>query len=331
MTVGTEPTGVAAPTQLAQAATGLLSKSVSLEALTKEHQTEVVTGILDSGAGMCAISEKLAMSKGLTLQSSPNLARLGNGAIVNSKGTAYVFFKFKNTSKLSDSCRLQLEALGFNDSLLISRTVLTKWKFRFFDSDSDEYGSYLITPSWHWYPLRVEGGATVCSFRMSIEENTLCLTPISNIPPVHVDISRALGGLLDTSPDSDSQSDALPLNSMDVLEGAAVQQYNYEIGLYSDSVAMADSESLIEHVMTHSDSNPSCCVDSETAFNLSTMAVNQSLRKFNKQQLHEIFGHCSDVTLNSLLDGNNLMGTKLTKSMRRKKCKCSSCLRGFHP
>ena len=41
---------------------------------------------------------------------------------------------------------------------------------------------------------------------------------------------------MDTSPDSNSQSDDLPLSSMYVLEGAAVQQYNYEIGLYSDSV-----------------------------------------------------------------------------------------------
>ena len=163
--------------------------------------------------------------------------------------------------------------------------MLTKWKFRFFDSDSSEYGSYLITPSWHWFPLRVEGGATVCSFQMSVEENALCLSPISDIPPVHVNISRDLDGMLTSPQDSVSKSTVPSLSSLGILESAAVQQYEFETNLFSESYVIDGSDSLIECIMSHSDPNPSCCVGSGPTFNLSTVAVNQSLRKFSRQQL----------------------------------------------
>ena len=136
----------------------------SLGGLPMELQQEIVTAILDSGAGLCTLSEELVRRKGLQLVPSSHLARLGDGTIVKSAGSADVVFLFQTTSVLSESCKIKLNALGFNDRLLISRSVLASSGFRFFDSDPSEYGSFIITPSWHWFPLKLEGGATICDF-----------------------------------------------------------------------------------------------------------------------------------------------------------------------
>ena len=60
-----------------------------LEGLSSQVRTEVITAIIDSGAGMSTISEELARRKGLVLSPSNNLARLGDGSIISSSGCFY--------------------------------------------------------------------------------------------------------------------------------------------------------------------------------------------------------------------------------------------------
>ena len=119
-----------------------------LEGLSSQVRTEVITAIIDSGAGMSTISEELARRKGLVLSPSNNLARLGDGSIISSSGSASVLFRFSNSAILSEECRLSLEAMGYNNSILISRHLLSGFGFRFFDSSDDDFGSWIITPKW---------------------------------------------------------------------------------------------------------------------------------------------------------------------------------------
>ena len=69
----------------------------SLGGLLQELQQEIVTAILDSGADLCTLSEDLVRRKGLKLVPSSHLARLGDGTIVKSTGSADVVFLFQNT------------------------------------------------------------------------------------------------------------------------------------------------------------------------------------------------------------------------------------------
>ena len=149
-----------------------------METLSEEHQSEIITEILDSGAGISTISEEVARSKGLSLTPSSSLAKLGDGRVVASGGIASVVFVFHNTDVLSESCRLSLECIGFNDKILISRVQLSSLGFRFFDSDPSDFGSWLITPSWRWFPLKISGGATVCEFQISSHDGALRLSLI---------------------------------------------------------------------------------------------------------------------------------------------------------
>ena len=299
----------------------------SLGGLPMELQQEIVTAILDSGAGLCTLSEELVRRKGLQLVPSSHLARLGDGTIVKSAGSADVVFLFQTTSVLSESCKIKLNALGFNDRLLISRSVLASSGFRFFDSDPNEYGSFIITPSWHWFPLKLEGGATICDFQMSVQDNKILLKPISDIDPIHADLSSALNSLLTLSC-QDS-----PTNSgVGVLHGAAAEVFNSEMAILSSSADYMSSESIHDCVMTHIEPIPCCSLALSPVFNLSTAAVARGLRSFSKQQLHEVFGHCSDVSLDNILDKHDLENNPdKTSRKKRQKCRCASCLRGFHP
>ena len=72
------------------------SSAPSLGALPVDHQHEIVTAILDSGAGLCTFSEELARRKGLQLTPSSHLARLGDGSLVKSAGSTDVVFVFQN-------------------------------------------------------------------------------------------------------------------------------------------------------------------------------------------------------------------------------------------
>ena len=296
-----------------------------LETLPKTVQLEIVTCIMDSGAGMNTISEELARRKGLILDPSPMMARLGDGSIVGSQGKADIIFKFDNLSVLSESCKLSLDAIGFNRSILISRHILTQHKFRFFDSHSSDFGSWIITPSWHWFPLKIEDGATVCEFQMSSDQGNLLLSPITDAPPIRVDLSQALEDLVTPN--------IKVLEHDQLLHGAAAQIFSEDVEARREYLESEDCSSVYLCLMDPLVDNPACCLTENNKLFKTGNAVTHGLRRFNRQELHEIFGHCSDVVLDNLLD-HKLTDTfpKLTKSQRkRSKCRCPSCLRGFHP
>ena len=290
-----------------------------LEALPENIQLEVVTCIIDSGAGLSTISEELARRKGLVLNPSPNMARLGDGSIVKSRGVTDVSFIFGDPTVLSDQCRMSLDAMGFNKSILISRHLLSKWKFRFFDSCDEDFGSWLITPSWRWYKLRIEGGATVCDFQISTERGNLMLQPITNLPDMHLDLTQALDGLTRVIPD-------VPSSETRVLHGAAASVYSY----YADAID-AEHSKLTSHLYHVCVMSPCCLVQDNKIFDCAPI-VAHGLRRFTKQELHEVFGHVSDECLNMLLNKPSATLPKLTKSQKKNaKCRCPSCLRGHHP
>ena len=74
--------------------------SCLVEALTPQQQLQVITAIVDSGAGISTISEELADAEGLDLRPSSSLARLGDGSLVRSKGKALIEFRFLNRGVL---------------------------------------------------------------------------------------------------------------------------------------------------------------------------------------------------------------------------------------
>jgi hypothetical protein len=153
-----------------------------ITSLSFDNQRDIVTAILDSGSGLHTISESLAQQKGLVLHDSVSLARMADGKIAYSAGSASVILKFRDTDVLSDSCKIELDAIGFNSSLLISRHMLCDFGFRFFDSSEHEFGSWIITPAWRWHRLKIEGGATVMDFQISVTDGNMSLTPIIGLP-----------------------------------------------------------------------------------------------------------------------------------------------------
>ena len=289
-----------------------------LEGLSSQVRTEVITAIIDSGAGMSTISEELARRKGLVLSPSNNLARLGDGSIISSSGSASVLFRFSNSAILSEECRLSLEAMGYNNSILISRHLLSGFGFRFFDSSDDDFGSWIITPKWRWYRLKIEGGATVCDFQLSVSEGAMMLEPITTLPEMHLDLSQALSALAPTGPAH--TSDAF------VLEGAAAQVYMEEIDRFGH---VHDSSSC--HVFYTCAVSP-CCLTADGSVFQNAAAVKHNFQNYTRQHLHEVFGHVSDNHLTMLLHSGNDTLPHLTKKQRKiSKCRCPSCLRGHHP
>ena len=90
-----------------------------ITSLSFDNQRDIVTAILDSGSGLHTISESLAQQKGLVLHDSVSLTRMADGKVAYSAGSASVILKFRDTDVLSDSCKLELDAIGFNSSCLL--------------------------------------------------------------------------------------------------------------------------------------------------------------------------------------------------------------------
>ena len=61
-----------------------------ITSLSLDNQRDIVTAILDSGSGLHTISETLAQQKGLVLHDSVSLARMADGKIAYSAGSASV-------------------------------------------------------------------------------------------------------------------------------------------------------------------------------------------------------------------------------------------------
>ena len=87
-----------------------------ITSLSFDNQRDIVTAILDSGSGLHTISESLAQQKGLVLHDSVSLTRMADGKVAYSAGSASVILKFRDTDVLSDSCKLELDAIGFNSN-----------------------------------------------------------------------------------------------------------------------------------------------------------------------------------------------------------------------
>ena len=288
--------------------------SCLVEALTPQQQLQVITAIVDSGAGICTISEGLADAEGLDLRPSSSLARLGDGSLVRSKGKALIEFRFLNRGVLDSSTLLYLDAMGHNDSILISRVMLASHGFHFFDSDPDNYGSWIVTPNWYWYRLRIDGGATVCDFQVQVHQNSMTLSPITKLPPIYLDISKSLDTLTGRTTSS---------NDVTHLAGAqCVDEYFFVEGdtplgdLISNLCPVTDQDGDTE---SHLDINSS-----------SSLSRVKGLRKFSRMDLHFIFGHLSDTQLDSLIARNKSIPFD-GKKRRKFRCKCSSCLRGYMP
>ena len=303
-----------------------------ITSLSFDNQRDIVTAILDSGSGLHTISESLAQQKGLVLHDSVSLARMADGKIAYSAGSASVILKFRDTDVLSDSCKIELDAIGFNSSLLISRHMLCDFGFRFFDSSEHEFGSWIITPAWRWHRLKIEGGATVMDFQISVTDGNMSLTPIIGLPTISLDVSAALGALT-SSISSKTSSSIKHVSALCALTDADVSD---GVTAVSSTNNVHDMNSFLFEQLptTHVCSMSSMKVGDALNGNIeeNNTAVAHGLRKFTKTELHEIFGHCSDRALHSVIDNSDMSSFKQTKSSKRHryKCKCTSCSLGFH-
>ena len=245
-----------------------------LEALPDTLQHEIVTAIIDSGAGLSTISEELARRKGLILSPSNSMARLGDGSLIRSTGSTDVMFHFSNSDVLSEECKLSLESMGYNNSVLISRQMLSTYGFRFFDSHQSDFGSWLITPQWRWFKLRIEGGATVCDFQLSVSQGNLQLKPITDLPELHVNLSDALHDLVPSSTLTSTSDGSVPQGAVtQLLAESADTPLSIPITVSNNSVSQ---DAVIQPIVT-SVLNPSTTPTTLSNNSVSQDAVTQPI------------------------------------------------------